>query len=93
MSDCEHFEFSCNAAVQRMTDEAGRVRNFCVDIKITCLGCGLPFQFLGTPTGHSFKHPTVDVIATTLSAPIAPGERSLDQLPRRLTFEMPPTES
>jgi hypothetical protein len=93
VSDCEHLEFSCNAAVARMTDDAGRVRNFGVDIKITCTGCGLPFQFLGTPTGHSFRHPTVDLIGTTLHAPIAPGERTIDRLPARMTYEMPPAES
>lgn len=90
MTDCIHLEFACEAAVGRLTDgDDGPVRNFVAEIKIRCTQCGLPFRFIGAPTGYSFKHPTVDVPATELRAPIAPGERTLDEIPDRLSFEMP----
>jgi hypothetical protein len=92
-SDCAHPDFAAEVAVHRLTDDAGRVRNFVAEVKVRCAACGLPFQFLGPPTGFAFKHPTVDVLGTTLSAPIGPGERTFADLPRRIAFEMPPRQS
>lgn len=76
-------------AVHRLTDgDDGPVRNFCAELRIKCKTCGLPFHFLGAPTGYAFKHPTVDVPATTLHAPIAPGERTIDEIPSTIRFEV-----
>lgn len=93
MTDCAHPDFSAEVGVHRLTDDDGRVRNYVAEVKVRRAVCGLPFHFLGAPTGFAFKHPMVDVLGTTLSAPIAPGERMLDQLPSRITFEAPPQES
>jgi len=92
-TDCAHSEFTADVGVQRLTDGSDRVRNFVAEIKIRCTVCGLPFQFLGAPTGFAFRHPTIDVLGTQLNAPIAPGERTLSDLPSRVAFEAPPRES
>lgn len=87
MTDCAHPDFATEVGVHRLTESGDCVRNFVAEIKIRCTACGLPFQFLGAPTGFGFRYPTVDVPATTLHAPIAPDERTLDELPSRITFE------
>lgn len=93
MTDCAHPDFVADVGVHRLTDDVGHVRNFVAEIKIRCSVCGSPFQFIGPPTGIAFRHPTVDVPATTLHAPIAPGERTFADLPARMSFEAPPRES
>lgn len=93
MTDCAHPDFTSEVGVHRLTDEGDRVRNYVAEIKIRCTACGAPFHFVGAPTGFAFKHPTVDMLATTLHAPIAPGERTLADLPSRISFEAPPRES
>lgn len=85
--ECDHPEFACRAAAARITGEDGRLLRFGVDVTIHCTACNLPFQFIGPPTGYSFRHPTVDVTGTTLSVPMAPGERAAEDVPSRITYE------
>jgi hypothetical protein len=81
-----HEAFSAQVSVARLGDDSGdRSIRFVAEINVTCTGCELPFHFVGPPAGFSFTHPTVNVGATTLHAPIAPGEA---QLPRTLRFEV-----
>lgn len=87
MSDCEHTHFEATVAVNRLTDEGGVVRNFIAEITARCTDCGVPFHFLGADSGLSFTRPTVNVGATTLHAPIAPG---VAPLPARIQYEAPP---
>lgn len=87
--DCPHESFAARVETHRLTDDAGRVRNFVAEVSISCLACGLPFHFIGPSCGYSFRHPTVNVGATTLHAPIAPGEAGL---PSSIRYEMPPRE-
>ncbi len=82
---CEHEEFDANVAVQRLGDD-GVVHSFIAEVSIRCARCGEPFHFVGPPAGISFKHPTVNVGATTLHAPIAPG---VTALPQRIQVEVP----
>ena len=91
MRDCEHQNFAARVDTHRLTDAAGRVRNFVAEVSISCAECGEPFHFIGPETGYSFRRPTVDVPATTLHAPIAPGERPLSEV-GRIAFEMPSKE-
>lgn len=74
MPDCEHEDFRATVAVNRLGDEGGPVRNYIADITVSCARCGLPFHFVGVPAGLSFYRPMVNVGATELRAPIAPGE-------------------
>jgi hypothetical protein len=82
---CDHERFRADVAVQRITDDAGAVRNFIAEVQVSCVQCGSPFHFLGPPAGLSLTHPTVNVQATTLHTPIAPGEAAM---PRTLRFEV-----
>ena len=84
--DCTHARFSAEVGVHRLLDDAGRVRNFIAEVQVRCADCGEPFHFVCPDTGLSFTRPTVNVGATTLHAPIAPGEAAL---PDRIRFEMP----
>jgi hypothetical protein len=83
---CAHERFSAHVGVQRLTDDVGRVRNFVAEVEVSCTDCGEPFHFLGPDTGLSFTRPTVNVGATMLHAPIAPGEVVL---PDHIRFEVP----
>jgi hypothetical protein len=72
--ECLHEEFSASVGVKRLTDEQGRVRNFVAEVTVRCVQCLQPFHFVGLEAGLSFTRPMVNVGATTLHAPIAPGE-------------------
>lgn len=84
--DCAHERFSAHVGVQRLTDDTGRIRNFIAEVQVSCTECGAPFHFVCPDTGFSFTRPTVNVGATMLHAPIAPGEAVL---PDRTRFEVP----
>lgn len=86
MSDCKHEAFEAKTAVARIGDDGGPIQNFVAEIQISCKQCGSPFHFLGPSAGFSFARPTVNVGATTLHAPIAPGE---GPIPAGMRFEMP----
>ena len=90
MSDCDHEDFHADVRVARVTDEDGRVRNFVAEVSVRCTLCGESFHFVGVPAGLSFTKPSVSVTATTLHAPIAPGE---GPLAARLRYELPPNEN
>lgn len=79
---CTHTELNSEVRVQHLAD-TGR---FIVELELRCVLCGIPFQFMGAPTGLSMSRPTVNVPATTLHVPVAPGERSLDEVQDRITF-------
>jgi hypothetical protein len=83
---CAHERFSAHVGVQRLTDDSGRVRNFIAEVQVRCTECGEPFHFLCPDTGLSFTRPTVNVGATMLHAPIAPGQVAL---PDHIRFEVP----
>ena len=86
MTACPHESFEARVEVQRLTDgDGGPVKNYLADITVRCAACGTPFHFVGPDCGLSFKKPTVSVGATTLHAPIAPGEA---ELPERIRFEV-----
>lgn len=75
---CDHGSFAAKVDVARLTDDGGGpVRNFLAEVTVTCAECGTPFHFVGLGTGLSFQRPMTDVPATTLYAPITPGERPL----------------
>ena len=82
---CEHEQFSAEVAVQRLGDGNGVIRNFIAEIQVKCAQCGEPFHFVGAPAGFSFKHPTSNVGATTLHAPVRAG---VGPVPERMAFEV-----
>jgi len=87
-SECPHTHFEADVSVHRLTDEAsGIVSNFIAEMSVRCTDCCEQFHFIGADAGHSFVRPTVNVGATTLHAPIAPG---VAPMPARLQYEAPP---
>lgn len=85
MKDCAHESFEARVDVQRLGDDDGRIRNYLAEVSIRCTQCGQSFHFLCPDAGLSFTKPTVDVGATTLHTPIAPGEAPL---PERIRFDL-----
>lgn len=83
--DCSHEDFAANVDVHRLCDDAGRVRTFLAEVSVRCAQCGLPFHFVGPNCGLSFTKPSVNVGATTLHAPISPGE---GPLPGRIRYDL-----
>lgn len=85
-ADCPHPDFAAQVDVQRIGD-ADRITNYVAEISVRCSKCGEPFHFVGDiMSGFSFTKPTVNVGATTLHAPIAPG---VGPMPTGMRFEMP----
>lgn len=72
--DCKHENFQCKADVQRLIDEnkPDQVNAFIVELKIHCIDCGLPFEWIGFTAGYRGDAPRVDIAAQELRAPIKP---------------------
>lgn len=70
---CQHEQFECVAKIGRLTDgDDGPVTGYAADIRIRCIQCGMPFEFIGVPGGYSPAQPMVSFDATELRAPIRP---------------------
>lgn len=70
---CKHTEFRAAVTVHRLQDrEGGPVTGHTTTITVNCVGCGLPFRFLGVDGGVHFGAPRVSVDGTELRAPIEP---------------------
>jgi len=62
MPKCDHMNFSAEVDVHRLTrDEGGPVTGYMADVRVRCLKCGKPFQFLGLPAGVDTQSATVSV--------------------------------
>jgi hypothetical protein len=81
---CPHSTFTADVSVHRIGDPPSHIM---AEVRVSCASCGVPFRFLGPPTGLAFGHPTVDLPATTLHAPIAAGERT--EMPDQIRVEVP----
>jgi hypothetical protein len=79
---CRHTELNSQVSVHHLEDTG----LFIAELEVRCTQCGIPFHFLGAPTGLSMSKPTVDVPATTIHVPMLPGERSIAEVPTRITF-------
>jgi hypothetical protein len=70
---CEHQNFHADVQVGRLTDgDSGPLIAFSADIRIKCVDCNRPFQFVGVPMGSSPTQPMASVDLLELRAPIAP---------------------
>ena len=71
--DCEHLNFDANVSVGRITKgEGGPVESFMAHVKIKCMDCGRPFQFLGLPLGLDMRGAMMDVEGQEARLAIAP---------------------
>lgn len=65
---CKHMNFSAYVAVARLEDSG----QFAAEIKIKCLDCDLPFQFLGLPPGVNLNGATVSIDGLEARIAISP---------------------
>ncbi len=71
--DCEHEQFEAQTRVGRITDgEGGKVYRYTLDLKVRCVECNMPFEFVGLPAGSSPDEPMTNFDFTELRAPIRP---------------------
>lgn len=66
--DCKHESFNANVAVARLED-TGR---FMADVKINCIQCGIPMQFLGLDVGVNYDGARINVDGTEARLAIHP---------------------
>jgi hypothetical protein len=72
-ADCEHQAFGARVEVSRLSDyDDGPVTHYSADIRIQCVECSLPFEFIGLPAGLSPSVPTTSFCGDELRAPIKP---------------------
>lgn len=65
---CEHRNFEANVNVNRIED----VGRFAADVSIRCADCGVPFRFLGLPSGVDLNGAAVSVNGEEARLAIAP---------------------
>ncbi len=85
MTNCEHMNFNCHVAVNRLED----TKSFHADVTITCAECNLPFQFLGLPGGLIMDGAAVSVDGTEARLAIRPmieGTHSVSGLTGKIRF-------
>lgn len=73
VSKCEHKKFDAQVNIIRLEDSG----KFMAEVKVKCVECNTPFQFLGMPMGLSFTKPMVEVLATEARLPIQPLDSNL----------------
>jgi hypothetical protein len=66
--------FSANVEVGRLTasEDDSTIVGFTADIKIHCVECGKPFEFVGLPMGSSPMQPMCSVDGQEARMPIMP---------------------
>lgn len=81
---CEHLNFHATVGVCRLTADTdpNKVVGFAADVKINCADCGLPFEFIGLPTGISMTNskPMVSMDSKELRAPLKPSSDPVDHV-------------
>ena len=71
---CEHQNFDAKVRVARIEDK-GR---FMAEIRITCLDCGTPMQFMGLKPGLDFNGATVSLDVFLLALLVYVGVQQLE---------------
>lgn len=71
---CKHENFHATVSVGRLAaDESGeKIVGFTADIKVHCVDCETPFEFLGLPMGYSPVQPMCSVDGTEARMPLKP---------------------
>ena len=74
---CLHEEFDAKVGVGRLTsEEGGPVTGYIAEIRISCLQCGKPFQFLGLEPGIDLQGARVSIDALEAHIALVPeGEK------------------
>lgn len=71
---CQHENFRVDASIARLVDEKNEqtVNAFVAELRVHCLDCGLPFEWVGFRSGYKGNEAMVDPSAQELRAPIKP---------------------
>ena len=81
---CDHKNFRAAVDVCRLTADTDPelIVGFVADVKINCAECGMPFEFIGLPTGLSVTNsrPMVSMDGKELRAPIKPSSDPADEI-------------
>jgi hypothetical protein len=73
VSVCLHERFKADAKVARLTSEMDtKLLRFMVDLRITCIDCGLPMLFEGLEPGLRFTGAAVSIDGEEAHLSIAP---------------------
>ena len=82
-ASCDHQAFGAHVEVSRLsaTDD-GQVTGYSADIRISCVECGLPFEFIGLPAGLSLACAMTSLAGDELRAPIRPMDPAVAALLR-----------
>lgn len=75
---CKHMNFDASVAVARLED-SGR---FMAEIRIKCLDCGEPFQFLGLEPGLRLSGAAVSIDGLEANIAISPDSQTASPLVR-----------
>lgn len=72
---CKHNIFQGDVKVGRLIDtDNGPVNGFVAEVRVNCVDCGMPFQWIGLERGLHYGKPTVSADGFELRAPITPLE-------------------
>lgn len=70
---CKHERFSCECDVNRLAaEENGPINQYCLDVRVRCDDCKLPFRFIGLPAGVDLNGAATSVDACEGRFAIAP---------------------
>lgn len=71
---CKHERFQVKGKVGRLhpDGEPDNITEWRLDVEVHCLGCMMPFLFVGLPGGYSPTYPTVSVEETKARLVIKP---------------------
>jgi hypothetical protein len=75
---CYHNNFHTTSTITRIVDDGFVVSEFRLDIKVHCVECGLPFEFVGPPCGISDIEPTTSYDRKELRMPIKASSDPVD---------------
>lgn len=77
---CKHENFRVGTNVHRLlkNEDDTHASAFLAEIKILCVDCGEPFEFIGVPMGYSPGQTCVSVDCLELRAAIKPKGEALD---------------
>ena len=80
VNDCKHENFTARVNVGRLLHDGREDPSaFVAEIKINCVECGLPFEFLGVPMGYQPGATRVSPDGLELRAALKPQGQNLDQ--------------
>lgn len=77
--DCEHTNFRARVEVSRITKSETdlSVIGYYADVRIHCIECELPFEFIGLPMGLGPTEPRTSVDCLEARMPIKPKGSSI----------------